>query len=214
VLPAAPAFVAMSPSAVFEDEAGRRFARAATSAADRRKALARGRIVHRLMQSLPDIPPAQRKDAIERYLANNAGDFLAAEQAQIAQQLLTILNDLIFAELFAPGSRAEVPIVGRIARTGAPPLAVSGQVDRLAVTRDAVLIADYKTDRAAPSRLAEVPKDYIGQLAAYRAVLGRVYPEKTIRAALIFTEGPNVIEVPAAAMEASLAEIMSKVTSG
>ena len=30
--------------------------------------------------------------------------------------LLTILNDLIFAELFAPGSRAEVPIVGRLAR--------------------------------------------------------------------------------------------------
>ena len=91
---------------------------------------------------------------------------------------------------------------------------MSGQVDRLAVTRDAVLIADYKTDRAAAGRLAEVPKDYVGQLAAYRAVLGRVYPEKTIRAALIFTEGPNVIEVPGAVMEASLAEIMSKVTSG
>jgi ATP-dependent helicase/nuclease subunit A len=213
-LPAAPAFVAMSPSAVFEDEAGRRFARAATSAADRRKALARGRIVHRLMQSLPDIPPASRKDAIERYLTNNAVDFLPTEQAQIARQLLTILNDLIFAELFAPGSRAEVPIVGRIARFGAAPLAVSGQVDRLAVTRDAVLIADYKTDRAPAGRLAEVPKDYVGQLAAYRAVLGRVYPEKTIRAALIFTEGPNVVEVPGAVMEASLAEIMSKVTSG
>ena len=57
-----------------------------------------------------------------------------------------------------------------------------------------------------------MPKPYVGQLALYRAVLGRIYPEKTIRAALIFTEGPNVIEVPGAAMEASLAEIVSKVT--
>ena len=182
------------------------------SAAARRKALARGRMVHRLMQSLPDIPPANRKDAIERYLKNTAADFLAAEQAEIATQLLTILNDLIFAELFAPGSRAEVPIVGRLARAGAPAITVSGQVDRLAVTRDSVLIADYKTDREAAASLAEVPKPYVGQLALYRAVLGRIYPEKTIRAALIFTEGPNVIEVPGAAMEASLAEIVSKVT--
>jgi ATP-dependent helicase/nuclease subunit A len=217
--PIVPSLVPLSPSLAFETDtgrgfAGRVFARTAESVADRRRALARGRIVHRLMQSLPDIPPASRKDAIARYLKSNAADLLAAEQEQIATQLLTILNDLVFAELFAPGSRAEVPIVGRIARPGAAPIAVSGQVDRLVVTGDAVLIADYKTDRTAAGRLAEVPKDYIGQLVLYRAVLARIYPEKTIRAALIFTEGPNVIEVPGAAMEASFAEIMSKVTLG
>jgi ATP-dependent helicase/nuclease subunit A len=208
----AAASVALSPSAAFEAEGGAVFARAAVSAADRRKALARGRIVHRLMQSLPDIPAANRKDAIERYLKNAAADLPAAEQADIARQLLTILNDLIFAELFAAGSRAEVPIVGRITPPGAPAIAVSGQVDRLAVTRDAVLIADYKTDRAAPLRLKDVPEPYIGQLALYRAVLARIYPKQTIRAALIFTEGPNVIEVPGAAMEAAMAEIVSKIT--
>jgi ATP-dependent helicase/nuclease subunit A len=209
---AAPASVALSPSTAFEAEGGAAFARATVSAADRRKALARGRIVHRLMQSLPDIPAPNRKDAIDRYLKSAAADFSASEQAAIAKQLLTILNDLIFAELFAAGSRAEVPIVGRIACPGAPAIAVSGQVDRLAVTHDAVLIADYKTDRTAPSRLDGVPQPYIGQLALYRAVLARIYPEKTIRAALIFTEGPNVIEVPAAAMDAAFAEITAKIT--
>jgi ATP-dependent helicase/nuclease subunit A len=204
--------VVVSPSAALEEDASHVFARAAMSAADRRKALARGRIVHRLMQSLPDIAPANRKDAIARYLKDTASDFRTDEQAEIARQLLTILNDLVFAELFAPGSRAEVPIVGRVARPGAPLIAVSGQVDRLAVTRDSVLIADYKTDRAAAKRPAEVPAQYIGQLAAYRAVLAGIYPEKTIRAALIFTEGPIVIEVPGTAMETALAEIVSKIT--
>ena len=71
--------------------------------------------MHRLMQSLPDIPAAARKSAIERYLRSAAADFLSAEQAEMAQQVLAILNDLVFAEVFAPGSRAEVPIVGRIA---------------------------------------------------------------------------------------------------
>jgi len=205
--PETPRFVPLSPSTAFDEEIGRTFAHAG-SAGERRKALQRGRIVHRLMQSLPDIPEAGRKAAIERYL-KAAADFTAGEQAEIAQQILAILNDLVFAEVFAPGSRAEVPIVGRIGRPGAPAIAVSGQVDRLAVTAGAVLIADYKTDRAVPRRLAEV-RPYVAQLALYRAVLARIYPEKTIRAALLFTAGPNVIDVPGAAMEAELAVILQE----
>jgi ATP-dependent helicase/nuclease subunit A len=73
-----------------------------------------------------------------------------------------------------------------------------------------VLIADYKTDRAAPRDLAEVSDAYIGQLALYRAVLARIYPEKTIRAALIFSEGPHVIEVPGPAMAAALAALIGR----
>ena len=177
---------------------------------ERRKALARGRLVHRLMQSLPDIPQAARKDAIARYLKNAAADLSAGEHAEIAQQVLAMLNDLIFADVFAPGSRAEVPIVGRVPGGGAAAVVVSGQVDRLAVTRDAVLIADYKTDRVVPQTVAEVPAAYVGQLALYRAVLARIYPEKTIRTALLFTAGPRLIEVPAAAMDAKLAERAAK----
>src|ERR1700685_4807279 len=105
------------------------------------------------MQPLPDIPPDRRADAAERYLANAAADFVEAEQAAMAKQALAILDDKNFAEIFAPGSRAEVPIVGRIARAGRGPIPVRGQGDRLAVTGDMVLIADYKTDRIVPDRL-------------------------------------------------------------
>ena len=202
--------VPISPSEAFEEDLGGAVAYSRASPAERRKALARGRIVHRLMQSLPDIPPAGRKAAIEHYLKNAAADFAPAERAEMAQHVLTILNDLIFADLFAPGSRAEVPIVGRLGREGAPALGVAGQVDRLAVTRDLVLIADYKTDRAPPSRLAEVPDRYAGQLALYRAILGGVYPGKTIRAALIFTEVPLVIELPHTVLDAALARALAR----
>ena len=178
-------------------------AHAGRSAADRQAALARGRIVHRLMQSLPDIPPARRQDAAERYLAKAATDFPADEQAEMARQVFAILDDPRFAQAFAPGSRSEVPIVGRIARPGADPLEIAGQVDRLIVTDDAVLIADYKTDRAVPQQLAEV-KPYFTQLALYRAVLARLYPEKPVHAALIFTAAPDLVEIPPAAMDAAL----------
>ena len=109
-----------------------------------------------------------------------------------------------------PGSRAEVPIVGRLAREGAPAFTVAGQVDRLAVTGDSVLIADYKTDRTLPSDPAAVPDRYVGQLALYRVVLQRVYPGKTIRTALIFTGSPTVIELPGAALDAALATALAR----
>ncbi len=150
----APRPVPLSPSSAFDEEI-LQIAPSAGSAADRQKALERGRLVHRLMQALPDIPADRRQEAAERYLANAATDFTADERAAMAKQVLTILDDKNFAEIFAPGSRAEVPIVGRIARAGRGPIPVAGQVDRLAVTGDTVLIADYKTDRIVPDRLDE-----------------------------------------------------------
>ena len=59
-----------------------------------------------------------------------------------------------------------------------------------------------------PRRLDEVPPPYIAQLALYRALLARLYPEKTVRAALLFTTGPRVMEVPGPAMDAALAELI------
>jgi ATP-dependent helicase/nuclease subunit A len=81
---------------------------------------------------------------------------------------------------------------------------VSGQVDRLAVTPNAVLIADYKTDRPAPRRLEDVPRSYVTQLALYRAVLRRLYPDREVRAALVWTDVPELIELPGAALDAAL----------
>jgi ATP-dependent helicase/nuclease subunit A len=199
----APGLEPLSPSSAFDEEI-LQIAPSAGSAADRQKALERGRLVHRLMQALPDIPPERRKDAAERYLANAAADFAKAERTAMAKQVLAILDDKNFAEIFAPGSRAEVPIVGRIRRDAADPIAVPGQVDRLAVAGDTVLIVDYKTDRLMPNRLDEVER-YVTQLALYRAILTRVFPGKTVRAALLFTIGPKLMEVPAAAMDEALA---------
>ncbi|HUD87486.1 MAG TPA: double-strand break repair helicase AddA, partial [Xanthobacteraceae bacterium] len=196
----------LSPSSAFDEEIGHTFARG--SAADRQKALERGRLVHRLMQSLPDIPAERRHPAAERYLAGAAASFTAAEQSDIATQVLAILDDQSFAQIFAPGSRAEVPIVGRISRPGGDPILVAGQVDRLAVSDAAVLIADYKTDRVPPRSLDEV-EPYVAQLALYRAVLSRIYPDKTVRAALLFTEGPQFMEVPAAAIDAALGKVLT-----
>jgi ATP-dependent helicase/nuclease subunit A len=73
---------------------------------------------------------------------------------------------------------------------------LSGQIDRLLVTAEEVLLVDFKTNRPAPSTPAETPEPYLRQMAAYRAALGRIYPGKTIRSAIIWTEGPRLMALP------------------
>jgi len=196
-----PRLTPFAPSAAFAEEIG---AAMAGTARDRQMALQRGQVVHRLMQSLPDIAPMARKSALEHYLGNAARDLSPDQRAEITRHVFAILEDDRFTEVFAAGSRPEVPIVGRIPRPNGQPIPIAGQVDRLLVTNEAVFIVDYKTDSLVPSHLGEVPNAYVAQLALYRAVLMRIYPDKSVRAALIFTAAPVLMEIPAAMLDGAL----------
>ena len=83
------------------------------------------------------------------------------------------------------------------------------QIDRLVVTSAEVLIVDYKTNHAPPAGEAGAPPSYVRQLALYRAVLGRLYPQRPVRAALLWTETAELMEISAPALEAELASIIS-----
>jgi len=174
----------------------------------RNRARQRGTLVHRLLQSLPDLAPSQRHDAAASYLARAAEDWSAAEQTALTSQLLALIDDPRFAAVFAPGSRAEVAIAGRLKQNGRT-LLVSGQIDRLVVRPDAVLIVDYKTNHAPPRSAADAPQPYVRQLALYRAVLAKLYPGRAVRAALLWTELPEIMELSASALDAGLTSVIS-----
>jgi ATP-dependent helicase/nuclease subunit A len=182
--------------------------RAGESGTERARALQRGLLVHRMLQSLPEVAADRRAEAAAHYLARNAEGWKGEARTALARQVLALLEEPRFAAVFGPGSRAEVSIVGRLERPGRPPALVSGQIDRLVVTADDVLIVDYKTNHAPPSGLAAAPRAYVRQLALYRAVLARLYPGKGVRAALLWTETPEMAEIPAPALDAELASAL------
>jgi ATP-dependent helicase/nuclease subunit A len=190
----------ITPSSAEEDDAR------TPASDDRGAALLRGSLVHRLMQSLPDIPAANRGKAADNYLARAGAKLDTGERMKLAEQVMLVLQDPHFYELYGAGSRAEVPIVGRL-QFGGKTVRVSGQIDRLAVTQGSVLIADFKTSRPAPRRIEDVPPSYLRQLALYRAVLTKLYPEKFVRAALIWTEVPDLMELSAEVLDAAQASI-------
>jgi ATP-dependent helicase/nuclease subunit A len=196
----------LHPSDAADEEAPR--VRTAESALARARALQRGTLVHRLLQSLPDLASNRRRDAAIRYLARNADGWTDSERATLAEQVLDLIDDPRFASVFAAGSRAEVSIVGRLERPGQLPALVSGQIDRLMVTADEVLIVDFKTNHTPPGN-AGAPTAYVRQLALYRAVLAKLYPQLPVRAALLWTETPELMEISAPALDAQLASIIS-----
>jgi ATP-dependent helicase/nuclease subunit A len=176
----------------------------------RAKALERGTLVHRLLQSLPDIAADRRREAALAYLARNAAGWSDHEQRALAEGALALIADPRFAPVFAPGSRAEVSVVGWLERPGQPKAPVSGQIDRLVVTPSEVLIVDFKTNHAPPTLAKDAPRGYVRQLALYRAVLRKLYPQKPVRAALLWTETPELMEISTPALDAQLATLIQR----
>jgi ATP-dependent helicase/nuclease subunit A len=109
---------------------------------------------------------------------------------------LAVLAHPELGALFGPAARAEVPVTGVIGEH-----VVGGLIDRLAVLPETVLVADFKTDRAAPARPEAVPVRYLRQMAAYRAVLREIHPDREVRCLLVYTRGQTVLTLPDALLD-------------
>jgi ATP-dependent helicase/nuclease subunit A len=155
----------------------------------------RGRVIHRLLQSLPGQPRHRREALMARSLAEPALNLSGAEQEALAAEIGRVLDDPQLAALFGPDSRAEVPLAGVVGDQ-----VVFGQVDRLAISADQVLVIDYKTDRSPPATADAIPLPYLRQMAAYRALLREIYPEREIRSSLLWTAGPSLMILEDAAL--------------
>ncbi|WP_420434665.1 UvrD-helicase domain-containing protein [Hyphobacterium sp.] len=172
-------------------------------AADGRHRYRRGSLIHKLLETLPDLPEERREGAAEAYLAIQP-DLDDKTLSEIVRETLAVLANPAFAALFGPDSLAEVSLTGTA--PGLPEgLVLNGQVDRLVVTDHEVLIVDYKTNRPPPTRLSDVPRLYLAQMAAYQALLRAIHPDRIVRCALVWTDGPRLMELEDAALSAALA---------
>ncbi len=155
----------------------------------------RGRIIHYLLQWLPLIELERRAEAALDYLARPVHDLTEAERELYLDEVLRLLNDPALGDIFSPDALAEVPIVGTVGE-GANAIVLSGRIDRLLVRDDLVTVIDFKTNRPPPDRGEDVPSTYLRQMAAYRILLGDLYPDRPIHCALLWTDGPNLMTLP------------------
>ncbi|MFT8665267.1 double-strand break repair helicase AddA [Acetobacter orientalis] len=162
-----------------------------TPAAAREAAFRRGNLIHALLQYLPAHPPEQWAERAQGWLARPASGLKPAEAQHLAHQVLGVLALPDLAPLFAPEARAEQKLAGL-----AGGQVIVGQVDRMRVLPDRVLVCDFKSGRHMPRNVAGTPVLYLRQMAAYRALLQGLYPTKPIVCVLVWTEGPRADVLP------------------
>lgn len=153
----------------------------------------RGVLLHRLLERLPDVAAPARQSAALGWLARIAPELTAPARAELIASALAVVSDPAWAELFQPGSLAEVPIAATVGEQ-----VVAGTIDRLLIAPTCVRLVDYKTSRRPPESLDAVPVAILRQMAAYVAALEMTYPGRRIEAALLYTQTPRLITLPPA----------------
>lgn len=169
-------------------------------------ALQKGKLTHRMLQVLPSLPVDQRDAAARRYAERAARFWPSGDRERLVKTVLAILDHPDLEPVFSPLAQAEVSIMGTITIDGQP-RAVSGRIDRLAVTDDRVILLDFKTNRSPPRTIEAVPFSHRAQLAIYRELLKPLYPQKEIECLLAYTEAGTVIAVPVANLMRTLADL-------
>ena len=176
------------------DEGARRAPAPGTGIGAASAAMARGRLAHRLFEILPAVAPAQRVDAARRMIASQAD--VAAETGQaLIDDVMQVMAMPALADLFGERALAEVSISGVVGGDG-----VAGQIDRLFVGTDRVLVADFKTGPMP----AVTPTAYTRQMALYAALLEQIYPDHDVVTWLVWTEVAQLQELSADALQAAL----------
>ncbi|MFC4175551.1 double-strand break repair helicase AddA [Microvirga sp. GCM10011540] len=163
----------------------------------------RGTLVHALLERLPSLPLERREAMAGAYVKARAPRLREDVRAAVVASALGVLDHPDLKPLFGPASRAEAPIAGRVG-TAAGDLMVSGQIDRLAVLDDEVLVADFKTTARPPRPGQPPPRSYVAQLALYRTLLQEIYPGRRVRAFLVWTSGPVIHELREPDLESAL----------
>ena len=164
-----------------------------------------GRLAHRMLEILPPLEGEARARAAERLVATAELYSLPEEAARgMLEKAEGLLADPATAGLFGADSRSEVPVSGLVGD-----IVVSGVIDRLLVEEGRVTIVDFKTG-AFPGKGQEAKPAHLRQLAVYRALMRQIWPEREVRAGLVYTENASVEWLDEGKMDAEVARLGKK----
>ncbi len=166
----------------------------------------RGEIIHRLLQLLPDIAPADRAAPPPRacWPASSTSPTSSAPRWRPRRLpcWTTRASPRCSARARAPRSRSRGPRPACPAASPSPAASTGWWCEPARV-----LVADFKTNRPAPDTVEAADPAYVRQMALYWALLGEVFPGRRVEAALIWTDGPKLMPIPENLLRRALDEM-------
>ncbi|WP_369025416.1 double-strand break repair helicase AddA [Qipengyuania sp. RANM35] len=160
------------------------------------EAARRGTLIHALLERLPQVM-ADREERGRKWLERQAAELPREAREEMLARALEVLAVPGFADIFSPDALAEIPLAATVEGQ-----VVMGTADRLLVTGERVVVVDFKTARRPPSSLDAIPESTMRQMAAYVAALERIYPDRTVEAAVLYTQTPQLFALPGERLDA------------
>ncbi len=154
--------------------------------------IAKGRIIHQLLDYLPNVPANARQQAISTFLDHHAPTLNIEHHDIIEKEVMGVLSHPDHARFFSNNSVSEVMVKGELVINGKQEM-VSGQIDRLVIEQDYVLVIDYKSSAIVPEGLEQLPQSYAKQMRLYRDLVRLCYPQHRVETALIWTQQPKLM---------------------
>ena len=187
------------PSSAFEPtEPVRALERAAEAVVDAETARKEGIALHALLQHLSRIEPPLRSEIGLKALGALLPEAPDSHE-RLAAKAVSILGRPELAHLFGDDSRAEVPFLAQALRHGKA-VTLAGRIDRLVVTRDRVLVVDFKSDANPARSAAEVPPAYLTQIGLYALLADQLFPGHYVAGAILWTSLESLLELPREAL--------------
>ena len=165
---------------------------------DSELALAWGRIIHTLLEILPNVSIDLREATARRLVENHPDAGLIDDIDCLVKEALNVLAtsdlDWVFTDALL-----EVPISAPFGNNR-----LYGIIDRLIVTDNDVIAIDFKSNRSVPPSPNFTPIGLIRQMGAYRNSLRQIYPNHRIRTVLLWTKNCTITELADAEIDAAL----------
>jgi len=171
---------------------------------DSEMALAYGRLIHLLLEVLPEVASGDRLTVAKSLIANQPDAGLIEDHDALIHEANAVINDSSLAWVFVP-ALVEVPISANLPQVGVH--RTFGLVDRLIVTDTDVIAVDYKSNREIPDVAEHTPIGLVRQMAAYRDALRLIYPNHRIRSVLLWTKSRSTSELSDAVLDAALVSV-------
>ena len=169
---------------------------------DRDAAMARGSIIHLLLEHLPLVTPSEWKDLGQKLLLGQEDNTFDLD---LVDQVIQLLDTPDLGPIFNSDALVEVVITANLPELDND--RIHGAIDRLLITDTNVLAIDYKTNVKTPASADQTPVGLLRQMGAYQSALQQIFPDHTVETAILWTQTATLMRLPFALTISALRSI-------
>lgn len=161
---------------------------------DQETALARGRLIHKLLEHLPLYPADQWRSVAQKIVGSDRDAMIISGTEDIVRTTIALLENDSLSRLFGPDALAEVDITANLSTLDGQ--RIHGSIDRLIVEEGAIYCIDFKTNKTVPNSPAETPEGLLRQMGAYVEALEQIYPDHKVFPQILWTQTGYLMDLP------------------